>query len=149
MSGLSLVFRADVHLCAVQLGRVVEVMRPLPVRRVVGGVSFLSGVCVIRGAPVPVVSMGALLGGEARPPSRFVTVDGGGRPVALAVDEVLGVRDVPTETLPKLSPLLAAAKAECVASLSTIDAEPLFLLDDARLVPDSVWLALLADRKPP
>jgi purine-binding chemotaxis protein CheW len=135
MSGLSLVFRADVHLCAIGLDEVVEVMRPLPVRPLAeGAVSFVEGVCVARGVAMPVVNVGCLISGRRRRPARLVSVRGGGRPVLLAVDEVLGIRDLPADSLQDLS------------SLGVVDADPLLFLRDARLVPDSVWREVRMER---
>jgi purine-binding chemotaxis protein CheW len=143
VGGLSLLFRSNAARCAVGLDEVVEVTRPLPVTPVTeDGAAFVDGVCVVHGVPVPVVNVGSLLGGERSRPTRFVVVRDGGRQVALAVDEVLGIREVPADSLHDLSPLLAAAKSELVATLGVVDAEPLLFLRDVRLVPDSVWRAL-------
>jgi purine-binding chemotaxis protein CheW len=146
VGGLSLLFRSNAARCAVGLSEVVEVTRPLPVTPVTeDGAAFVDGVCVVRGIPVPVVNVGTLLGGERSSASRYVVVRDGDRRVALAVDEVLGIREVPADSLHDLSPLLAAAKSELVATLGVVDAEPLLFLRDVRLVPDSVWRALRRD----
>jgi purine-binding chemotaxis protein CheW len=152
VGGLSLLFRSNVVRCAVELGEVVEVTRPLPVTPVTpvteDDAPFVEGVSVVRGLPVPVLHVGTLLGGERSAPSRYVVVRDGGRWVALAVDEVLGIRDVPAGALHDLSPLLAAARSEFVATLGVVDAEPLLFLRAMRLVPDSVWQALPRERSP-
>ena len=95
------------------------------------------------------MNVGSLLDGEPSRPSRYVVVRDGERRVALAVDEVLGIRDVPAEALHDLSPLLAAARSELVDTLGVVDAEPLLFLRDMRLVPDSVWQALPTKRPSP
>lgn len=142
MGGPSLMFRAGAQLCALGLEYVVEVMRPLPVRRLEGTDAFLCGVSVVRGIPVPVISVATLLGGDGGYASRFVTVKGNRGPAALAVDAVLGVREIPAGAEHELSPLFAGSRAQPVTALATLDAEVLVLLHHARLVPDEVWAVL-------
>jgi purine-binding chemotaxis protein CheW len=86
---------------------VVEVMRPLPLEPVIGLPTFILGLSVIRGAPVPVVDLAALTGDRrGSGTTRFVTLGLGERRVAVAVEEVLGVRALDVETLQELPPLL-------------------------------------------
>jgi purine-binding chemotaxis protein CheW len=113
-------------------------MRPLPVTPLAGAPAFVQGLSVIRGTPVPVVDLGALLSGsDPAKPTRFVTLRLDGRCVALAVEGVLGIRELPG-TLSSLPPLLADASAEAVSALGILDAELVLVLEAARLVPDSV-----------
>lgn len=138
---LALFCRARARLCALPLNDVVETMRPLPVTGVPGVPPFVRGVSVIRGAPVPVVDVGGLLGD---PPSagatRFVVLRLGERRVALAVEEVLGLRELSSQQRSELPPLLKDA-GDVVSRVATLDAELLLVLATARLVPDSVWQA--------
>jgi len=140
--GLALVCRARTRLCALPLAQVVETMRPLPVTPVSGAAPFVAGLSVIRGAPVPVVDLGALLSRSEPPsPTRFATLRLEGRRVALALEAILGVRDLPG-TLAPLPPLLADASSEAVSAIGRLDAELLLVLEAARIVPDSVWAGL-------
>ena len=117
-------------------------MRPLPVTPFAGSPPFVRGLSMIRGGPIPVVDLGALLGGpDPEKATRFVTLRLDGRFVALAVGSVLGVQDL-TGTMSSLPPLLADASAEAVSTLGVLDAELFFVLEAARLVPDSVWQSL-------
>lgn len=136
----SLICRVAGRLCALPLGSVIETMRVLPVKAVAGAPDFVLGLSIVRGAPVPVVHAARLLAHIAQPPTRYVSVRVGERRAILAVDEVLGVDEIETETLSRLPPLLHAS-AEVVARLGTLDAELLCVLDTARLVPDSIWQA--------
>jgi purine-binding chemotaxis protein CheW len=121
-------------------------MRPLPLVALAGMPSFVCGMSVVRGTPTPVVSLGGLLGAaEAPEPSRFVTVRTGPRTVALAVEEVVGVRDLSTAPLMELPPLLGEAAAEVVATVGAMDAELLVVLRSARWVPAEVWQAIEAE----
>jgi purine-binding chemotaxis protein CheW len=137
----SVVCRVGARLCALPLDQVVETMRPMAVEPVPGAPAFVIGVAIIRGAPVPVVDAGALLGGEAAR-GRLITVRIGSRHVALAVDEVLGVRRLAAAALTALPPLLRDARQDGVASLGALDDGLLLVLEGARLVPDSLWAAL-------
>jgi purine-binding chemotaxis protein CheW len=146
VGGLSLLFRADGQLCALGLEYVSEIMRPVPVVPVAGAPPFVRGVGVIRGVPTPVVDTAALVGVGDRGVTRFVVVKGGRYPAALAVDEVLGVRDVAPESSHGFSPLLGTAQAELIVALGAISDELLLFLSSAQIIPDSMWAALGAER---
>lgn len=138
----SLFCRVRARLCAMPLQHVVETMRPLPVEPLAGMPAFVMGLAVVRGQPLPVVDAGALLGDLEDPQhTRFVTLVTGRRNIALAVEAVLGVRELPPD-LQGLPPLLREASAEVVSAIGTLDAELLLLLESARIVPDSVWQAV-------
>lgn len=142
-AGLALLCRARGRLCALPLDTLVETMRPLPVTPVAGAPAFVRGVSFIRGAPVPVVDVGALLGAPEPPDAtRFVSLRVGDRRVALALEEVLGFRKLASESLSALPPLLRGASEEAVSAVAVLDAELLLVLEAARLVPESLWSAL-------
>lgn len=144
-----LVCRARALLCALPVARVIETMRPLPVEPLAGAPPFVRGLSIIRGAPVPVVDAGSLLGaGGGERWTRYVALRCGERRVALAVEEVVGVRTLSPEVLGDLPPLLDAAGAEIVSRVGTLDARLLLVLQEARLVPDSVWRSLEASGVP-
>ncbi|MCB9736806.1 MAG: chemotaxis protein CheW [Deltaproteobacteria bacterium] len=134
--------------CALPVGHVVETLRPLPVSPLEGLPAYVSGVSVVRGAPTPVVDLGALLGGPPAPPTRWVIVRATAtRALALAVDAVVGL--VPAADLgpaAALPPLLASAAAEVVAEVTRRDDALLFVLEAARLVPEGAWAAVDAAR---
>jgi len=117
-------------------------MRPLPVEFVGGAPEFVSGLSIIRGVPLPVVDTGSLLGEKGPPHTRFVIVKAGSHLVALAVDEVLGLRAIPADSLQELPPLLGNARAELIVSIGAIDSQLLLVLRTARVVPESFWAAL-------
>jgi len=117
---------------------VIETMRPQPIEALAGAPGFVLGLAVIRGEPVPVVDVARLLGTDGAP-RRFVTVRGARRPIALAVDAVLGVRAVAADHLSELPPLAGAVAAEAVAAIGTLDAKLLVVLQAARVVPDAVF----------
>jgi purine-binding chemotaxis protein CheW len=141
-----LVFRAGAQLCAVPLDCVVEVMRELPIKPVAGGPRFVCGLCIIRGEPVPVVDTGLLVGDRATGLERLITVRTGSRTIALAAEAVLGVWAIGAERLSQLPPLLRDAATDTIAAIGTLDAELLFLLRTARIVPDDLFDRLVADR---
>jgi purine-binding chemotaxis protein CheW len=144
-STTSLLFRSERRLCALALDPVRETMRPLPIEPVAGAPPFVLGAAVVRGEVTPVVHVGRLLDPASRAaPGRFVLLElGSARTVCLAVDEVLGVRDlgpVGATAGQDLPPLFSEA-APHLAALTTLDSELLWLLSTARVVPDSVWPA--------
>jgi purine-binding chemotaxis protein CheW len=152
--GQALVFRAGPHICAIGLERVAEVLRPLPTTPFAGAPPFVRGVSVVRGAAVPVIAVAALLEGHTpgtpgipdtpaeRPPSgaaRFVSVRADPRPMALDVDAVIGVRDLPLDLLPDVSSVFGAGVRDAVAAIGALDEQPVVFLAATRRVPDSVW----------
>jgi purine-binding chemotaxis protein CheW len=147
--GIWLLFRARTRLCALPIERLVETMRPLPATPFPGAPAFVLGVARIRGAAVPVVDLGALLGcPEPSQATRFLTLRLGDRRVALAVERVHGLRQLAPEVLSALSPLLANAEHDAVARIGTLDDELLLSLETTRIVPDSLWPVLDARGSP-
>jgi purine-binding chemotaxis protein CheW len=139
VGGQSLVFRVGSHLAAIGLEHVTEVLRPLPVEPLAGVPSYVQGICVLRGRPVPVVDVGRLLGDRSRRGERFVGVRTGGQTAALAVDTVVGIREVPLDLLHDLS---SVTGAETCTAVGAIGRDPLLWLAAARVIPESVWKAL-------
>jgi purine-binding chemotaxis protein CheW len=141
-TGLALVCRVRGRLCALPLEHVAETMRALPVEALAGAPRCVLGLATIRGVPVPVVDAAGLLGDEAGPGGRWVALKLGARHVALAVDEVPGVRALPAGSRFALPPLLGDMRAEVVAAIGLLDAELLLVLQGARLLSAHDWAAL-------
>jgi purine-binding chemotaxis protein CheW len=103
------------------------------------------GVSVVRGSAVPVVDLGAVVGTtDPGLPARFVTIRLGDRTAALAVSQVVGVRDLATALLEQMPPLLRGASADVVQAMGTLDAQLLVVLRSSRLLPEEVWTAVAA-----
>jgi purine-binding chemotaxis protein CheW len=143
----TLVCRVRSRLCALPLAHVVETMRPLPVEPLPSTLPFVSGIAIIRGVPVPVVDAGSALGINEPPrPARFVSLRVEGRVVAMAVEGVVGVRELAAEALGELPPLLRDVGPQVVSAIGVLDAAFLVVLRVARILPDSTWHALAAAR---
>jgi purine-binding chemotaxis protein CheW len=139
----ALVCRVRSRLCALPLAHVVETMRPLPVEPLSSTLPFVTGIAIIRGIPVPVVDAGAVLGtGEPPNPSRFVSLQVDGRSVALAVEGVVGIRDLTAEVFGDLPPLLREVAPDVVSAIGVLDAAFLAVLRATCILPDSTWSAL-------
>jgi purine-binding chemotaxis protein CheW len=134
----SVISRVGGRHCALPLAHVVETLRLGPVEPIAGAPPYVLGVATIRGELVPVVDLAQLLGIGGAQPARLVTVDVDDRRVALAVDAVIGVRDIDDEEH-DLPPLLRDAAADVVASVGRLDGQLLLVLQAAHLVPDAVW----------
>jgi purine-binding chemotaxis protein CheW len=133
-------------LCAVPLADVVETLRPLAIAPLATAPPFVNGISIIRGGPVPVVDVGLLISGRRSSPARFVTIKLGDRIAALAVDAVVGVREIETDALRGLPPLLRNASPEVVAGVGALDAQLLLVLDGAHSVPEDVFQSLDASQ---
>jgi purine-binding chemotaxis protein CheW len=144
-AGLHLIFTVQSLACALPIARVVETMRPLPVRRIDGAPEVVLGAAIIRGIPTPVVDASRLLGAAGSAPAgRFVTLAVDGRRVSLAVTTVEGVRVLGQQSFAALPPLLARADDKAIAAIGALDQELMVLLGGGRLVPESVFAVLPA-----
>jgi purine-binding chemotaxis protein CheW len=141
----SLLCRVGTVLCALPLERVEETMRPLPVEAIAGVPSFIRGLAVVRGTPIPVVDAASLLTGEASHPTRFVTVKTGSRRIALALDAVVGVVEIPRSSLETLPLLFQDASRGAISAIGTLDGDLLLVLQSARLIAEELWAVLEAD----
>jgi purine-binding chemotaxis protein CheW len=126
--------------CAFPLDELVETMRPLPIEPLPDVPGFIRGLAIVRGTPVPVVELAALLGeGQGTPSRRWVTVRSGARTIALAVPRVIGMAEISKEQLAGMPPLLRSGRAELIEAVGTLDQQLMMTLCTARLVPDEVW----------
>jgi purine-binding chemotaxis protein CheW len=114
-------------------------MRPLRIIPLADAPSFILGLSIIRGEPVPVVDLARLVAGERSAPTRFVLINVGDRRVALAVDKVVGIDIVDEAEFKRLPSLLGGASGDVLAAVGALDSELCLILDNARLVPDAVW----------
>lgn len=138
-----LVVAVQTRVCALPLVQVMETMRPLPVEPIAGLPSFVPGVSIVRGVPIPVVDLALLLGISSGVAGRFVTLRLGERQVALSVDAVLGIQDLDGCTIQKLPPLLRESSKDVIEAIGTLDAQLLFVLRAAWELPEEVWQALV------
>jgi purine-binding chemotaxis protein CheW len=143
--GLSLLCRVGHLLCALPLEWVEEAMRPLPVEVIAGVPAYVRGLAVIRGTPIPVVDAASFLTGSASHPTRFVTVKTGRWRIALAVDAVVGVVEIPRASLEALPFLFQDASLDAISAIGMLDGDLLLVLHSARLIPDEIWAVLEAD----
>jgi purine-binding chemotaxis protein CheW len=137
-----LLCRVHQGVCAVPLARVIETLRPLPLEPLSGAPGFVRGLSIIRGAPVPVVDAGILLGGSPSRSTRFVTLRVGLRTVALAVDAVIGVRLLDAARTSELPPLLTGMAGATIDLLGSLDRSLLLVLESSRLVPERIFSEL-------
>jgi purine-binding chemotaxis protein CheW len=139
------------HGCYVALraDQIVETMRPLATESVPEMPPFVLGLAIVRGAAVPVVDVGTLLGRKGAKVTRWVTVPLGERCVALAVESIEGVRRLPSNTFEAVPPLLRGAADNVVAAVRALDRELLVALEAGRLFTEDEWRALTTpDRDP-
>jgi purine-binding chemotaxis protein CheW len=142
-SNLTLAIRVGARICAVPISDVTEIMRPLPIEPWNGPPDVVRGLSIIRGAPVPVVDLGMLLGASSNCLStRFVAIRVGERRVALAVDAVMGIREFASELRTQMPPLLSDARTEMVEAVGALDTELFMVLKACSIVPETIWDSL-------
>lgn len=145
-----LICRCNQRLCALPLAHVAETMRPLPVESIPDMPPFLLGVSIIRGALVPVVNVAQLVGATSHDePARYVTLKVDERQVALAVEGVVGVRELPPASVDEIPPLLRDSGSDLISAITTLDAELLVVLQGARLISEPVWRTIDTQAVPP
>jgi len=89
---------------------------------------------------VPVVDLPALLEEHgSSSPARLVAIKADGRRVALAVDAVVGIRELDPRELSAWPPLLGPALRHATSAIGTLDSELLLVLQTGRLVPEEIW----------
>ncbi len=129
--------------CGLPLEHILETLRPLALSPFEGMPPFVTGLSVIRGMPIPVVDLGRLLSNErSEKRGRWVLARAQGRRVALAVEQVIGVRTLAAPLLSALPPLLGEASAEFVSRVGSLDARVLVMLESGRVLPESTWASL-------
>lgn len=140
----ALIVAAGTRTCAIPAQDVVEIMRSLPIEPIAGLPEFVRGVSVVRGVPIPVIDLAALLQTGDSPDScrRFVTIRIGERRAAVAVREVIGLRNLDLTQLRELPSLLQGSESELIQAIGARDAELLIVLRSTRIVPDEIWTAL-------
>ena len=134
-----LVVEVQACICAFPLSRVIETFRPVPVEPVPGLISYVRGISIIRGTPVPVVDLGDLLNRPGGVAGRFVTLRVADRQIALAVGRVLGVAEPDALTLVKLPSLLDDMAKDVIEAIGTLDSQLLVVLRNGWRLPEEVW----------
>jgi purine-binding chemotaxis protein CheW len=137
----SLVFRSDSKICVLPLGHIVEVLRPLQIQPIADAPLGVEGLSVIRGEAVPVLDLPMLLGGSRGARGRWIVVRAGERRVALAVDAVIGIRELSASAWTELPPLVRDAGA-IIDAVAILDEQVLLVLKTGNLVPEAVWESL-------
>jgi purine-binding chemotaxis protein CheW len=138
-----LICRSGPRAFAVGLRHVLETMRPLPLDTLPDMPPFVSGTSLVRGTPVPVVDAAKLFGDSGVAAGRLVVLElADRRRVALAVEQVVGVREIEPDALFDAPALLREASAERVLAMGLLDGGLLMVLQTALLVPQAVWQSL-------
>jgi purine-binding chemotaxis protein CheW len=137
-----LICRTGKIICALPIEPVVEIMRLLPIEPLSGAPDYVRGLSIIRGAPVPVVDVGLIVGQQDGVPTRLVATRVAARIIALAVGEVIGISAIAAGAFGELPPLLQNAATDAITAIGARDGELLVFLRAGRLVTDDVFARL-------
>ena len=103
-------FRVADRDCAVDVMRISEVLRPVPVTPLPSAPPFVEGIIELRGRFLPVIDLRKRFGaGDDRAPGKYVVAPMGETSVALVVDEVTGVERIPIDQI-QAPPVLASGR---------------------------------------
>lgn len=95
-------FRVSGRDCAVDVMRIAEVLRPVPVTPLPAAPPFVEGLIELRGRFLPLVDLRRRFGDPApgeRDDGKFIVAPLDGAAVALVVDDVSGVERIPAELI--------------------------------------------------
>jgi len=95
-------FRVSGHDCAVDVLRIAEVLRPVPVIRLPAAPRFIEGLIEVRGQFLPLIDLRRRFGSDARPEAdggKFIVAPLHGASIALVVDDVSGVERIPVDSI--------------------------------------------------
>lgn len=120
--------------CALPLSLVREVMRPLPLRLIDGLGPAVLGAAIVRGIPLPVLSLPLLLGQTPSAAGRFVVFSAGEKDCVLAVDAVRQIASIHGEQWRQKPRLLD--RVEFADRLAVEDHDLIASLDTARLLAE-------------
>ncbi len=126
-------------------------MRPLALHPLAGTPGWVRGLSLVRGHAVPVLDLAALLIGtpSTAPNARLVLLEVNGRRFAVHVDTVIGLRDLDPEAFHAMPPLLSTpTSADAVHAHGIHDDALMLVLNDARLIPDDLWLLFTTESNP-
>jgi purine-binding chemotaxis protein CheW len=137
--GLHLIVVAAGRAFALPFADVREVLRPLAIEPAPGAPSVVLGLALVRGRPTPVVDLRELLGARASAAGRWVSLRAGDRPVALAVDAVVGIERLEGARLEATPPLATALEGGVVRAIGARDGALLAVLEASRLLDEARW----------
>jgi len=95
-------FRVSGRDCAVDVMRISEVLRPVPVTPLPAAPRFIEGLIELRGRFLPLIDLRKRFGTDAPSDPRsgkYIVAPLGGHSVALVVDDVSGVERIPAELI--------------------------------------------------
>jgi purine-binding chemotaxis protein CheW len=129
-------FRCGEQVLALDIAQVREILAAGVTTRIPGASEAVRGLVNIRGALVTVVDLARAAGlGGAADAGTLLVVERGGRPVALAVDEVLDLVTVPEAALDAHA-ALPGVRADLVQAVGTAGGRPFVqLAAEAMLEP--------------
>lgn len=130
----------------VDILRVREIIRMVPVTKVPRAPGFITGVINLRGTVLPVVSLRRRFGREAKADdsqTRIVLVELQKLVVGFVVDAVLEVLRIPTDIVEPTPPVVAGVEAEYISGMAKLDNRLLLLLDLDKLLSEEELARLL------
>lgn len=137
---LVLSLRSSTTICAIPIKDISEVMRPLPLNVIPDSPIFLLGISVIRGHSIPIVDFGTLVGlNKSKPPEKYVVLKVESRKVALAVENVMGIKKLSRGFMDQLPPLFQNVHPDIITQIGILDEEFLIVIRASKLIPIEVW----------
>ncbi len=112
------VFRIAQELFGIEIGRVVEIIKPQKVFSVPGLPDFLSGVMSVRGTVIPLIDLRRRFGVEASgAKERIIIVRFGGEKIGFLVDEIREILSLSADAVSRPPALFKGFRTEYIAGL--------------------------------
>ena len=140
-----LIFSLEAGRYGIRVSFVREIVRAVAIAPLPGGPELIQGIINVRGRLVPVLDLRRRFGHPHRPTALsdfFVIADAGSRDVALHVDDVVGVQQVPEEALIPATDVVR--KSAFVGGLAALPAGILMIQDTGEFLGEAESDALEA-----
>ena len=124
----------------VDILRVQEIIRMMPVTRVPAAPAFVEGIINLRGKVIPVIDMRARFGlraGAADERTRIMVVEMGGRVAGFIVDSVSQVLRLPASTVEAPPAVIEGGGSDFIRGVGKLEGRLLLLLDLDLLLGES------------
>lgn len=137
MESQQISFEIRGQLYSLDINQVLAVEQAAGISPVLGAPDYIEGVITLRGDVIPVYSVVNKfhLGGEYPADSRLLLVKLGEMTVAVHVDSVIGIINVPEEHITGRPKMISASGTDFVGHVEEVDGKILLVLELDRLIP--------------
>ena len=138
-------FRLDEEEFGVDILKLREILRIMPITKVPCADGFVEGAINLRGNIIPIVNLRARFGLPCRPfdsQTRIINMEVNGLIVGFIVDSVGQVRRIPAKMVEPPPPVIASVDSEYIIGVADFNERLLMLLDIDKLISPDLLTSL-------